>query len=301
MNSISVEAGFSRRSFLVSLVSLTSFGFFGLLAIKGDSIAKAAPFVKPKERWTADHFYDFLKALPADEMLALKKALGLLSAEADKKQLKGNDQDARDIQKYALKLSSNILLRPFRDEKKLNYHSLVTWVCDKAEISKTLIQVAPTFVLERELYKPLFADKWDKLTLQQRKDLLEKIDSDGEIVDKTAIAALGGAAALAILSTTVAFKGFAFYTAMSTAIATAAGLVSVTLPFAAYTAASTLVGILSGPAGWAIIGGLTVIGGTAFVGRADPLEATKLVNVLHMLKVKALAAAKVPEEDVFSI
>ncbi len=297
MNSSNANSGFGRRSFLV-LLAATSLGFFGWIVTRQKSIAKAAPFVKPKEKWTADHFYDFLNALPADAMLALKKSLGILNAEATEVQLKGSDQDARDIQKHALWVSRNVLTYPFQDETKLNYHDLAAWVCGKAGVSEGVIDSAPTFALERELYKLLFANMWDKLNLQQRKELLAKVDPNETIKDKAAIAALSGAGALAALSTTVAFAGFAFYSTMSVTIATVAGAVGVTLPFATYAGASALIGVLSGPVGWAIMG-VATLGGVAFAGRANLQKTTALIAQLHALKVEALIAAGVPERDVF--
>lgn len=265
-------------------------------------MARVAAFVLPKEKWTTEHFYRFLAALPTDTMLALKKSLGI-SAAAEM-QLKGgdeqgNNQDARDIQKHALWLSSNILAYPFRDATKLNYHDLVTWVGGEAGVFQHVSRNAPTFEIERELQKLLFPQLWDKLTKQQREDLLVKVDPNGAIKDRAAIAALGGAGALAFLSGTVAFMGFAFYTTMSITIATAAGAVGVTLPFAAYAGASSLVGVLTGPVGWAIMGA-GALGGVALAGRPNLQKTAALIFQAHALKVEALMAAGTPESEVFS-
>ncbi len=298
MSSNSAKAGFSRRYFLIFLASLL--GVFGLFVKKRRSIADAAPFVKQKEKWTASHFYDFLNALPTDVMLCFKKSLGILDADADEALLKGSDQDILDIQKHALWLSSNVLVYPFRDKTKLDYHELVTWVCGGAGIPEIVVQTAPTFALENELCKLFFVQKWDEQTLPLREEWLAKIDPNGAIKDKAAVATLSGAGALAVLSSTVAFKGFAFYTAMSTTIAATAGAVGVTLPFAAYTGASTFVGVLSGPVGWAIMG-TAALSGVALAGRGNPLKTAAFIVLLHALKIDALIAAGVPEKDVFSI
>ncbi len=96
---------------------------------------------------------------------------------------------------------------------------------------------------------------------------------------------------------TVAFTGFAFYTTMSVTIATVAGAVGVTLPIATYTTASSVVGILSGPVGWAILG-VAALGGLALAGRANLQKTTALIDQIHALKVEALIAAGVREQDV---
>jgi uncharacterized protein YaaW (UPF0174 family) len=297
MNTNTANTGIGRRTFLVLATSL---GLFGCKRRKPMplALALAAPFVKPKEKWTADHFYNFLNALPADVMLPFKKSQGILGKDATKAQLKGGDQDARDIQRHALWISSNILEYPFRDEKKLNYHDLTAWVCGEAGVPRSIIQKASTFMLERELHKLLFAQMWDKLDPQQRQGLLAEVDPNGTIKDKAAIAALGGAGALAALSTTVAFTGFAFYTTMSVTIATVASALGITLPFATYAGLSTLVGILSGPIGWAIMG-VVALGGVALAGRSNLQKTTALISQLHALKVEALIAAGVPEQEVF--
>jgi len=298
MKSNNPNASLGRRAFLPLLAS--SFLGLGWLVTRQKPMAKAAPFVKPKEKWTADHFYNFLNALPADTMLALKKSLGILSSDANETHLNGSEQDARDIQKHALWLSSNILAYPFRDAAKLNYHDLATWVGGKAGLDQPLIQNAPTFVLERELLKHLFPQMWDKLTKQQREDLLAKVYPNGTIKDQAAIVALGGAGALAVLSGTVAFTGFAFYTTMSVTIATVAGTLGVTLPFAFYAGASSLVGVLFGPVGWAIMG-TVALGGVVLKGSPNLQKTTALIYQLHALKIEALVAAGVPEKDVFNV
>jgi uncharacterized protein YaaW (UPF0174 family) len=205
----------------------------------------------------------------------------------------------RDIQKQVLWLSSNILMYPFRDPAAINYHDLVTWVAADLGVKQELIVNASTFALEREIYKQLFAELWEKLTEQQRLELLRKIDPNGDIKDKAAIAALGGAAALGTLSATVIFSGFAFYTTMSITISTVAGFFGLTLPFSIYTGASTLVAVLSGPIGWAIMG-VAALGGLALAGRANSKKTASFIIQIHSLKVAALKAAGIPERDVFA-
>ena len=245
--------GVRRRSlviFAMSALGLVS----NVFAAGRKPISTAAPFVLPKLKWTPNHLPGFIKALPKDARLALKKSVDLLSAGATVADLMSGEQDAKDIQKRVLWLSSNILTYPFKAASNLDYHALVTWVSAKAGVTKPIVNSASTFTLERELFKLLFAQLWDKMTTKQRQDLLTKVDSAGLIKDKAAMAALGGAGALAALSTTVAFTGFAFYTTMSVATAAVASAIGVVLPFAVYGSAASLIGILSGPIGWVIMG-----------------------------------------------
>lgn len=285
-----------RRSLVI--LSLSTLGLVSNIFAAGRKpISAAAPFVLPKIKWTPNHLHGFIRALPNDARLELKKSVDLLSSGATASNLLSGDQDAKDIQKRVLWLSSNVLTYPFKKASDLDYHALVTWVSAEAGVSKNIVNSSSTFILERELFKMLFAQLWDKMTTKQRQDLLTKVDSAGLIKDKAAMAALGGAGALAALSTTVAFTGFAFYTTMSVAISSVASAIGVVLPFAVYGSAASLIGILSGPIGWAIMG-ISAIGGMALAGRANLKKTTAFVAQIHALKVEALAAAGVPWKSV---
>lgn len=259
----------------------------------------AAPFVKTSERWDATHLFEFLEALPPEAVLRLKQSQGLLEQNADKSSLKGPKLDARDLQKHLLWVSSNALAYPFKDETQLAYHRVVTSVAETAGVPKSALSDAPTFAIERELLLIIFTQLWDELGKEQRLELLSRIDPNGSIKDKGAIAALGGASALAALQATVMFSGFAFYTTMSVVIATVAGFFGITLPFAAYTSASAIVGFLSGPIGWAIMG-VTAVGGLALAGKPNHKKTAAFIGQLHALKVEALMAAGASEREIFA-
>ena len=270
--------------------------------VSSDPAAKllvpAAALVKVKEKWTAEHLYEFLNALPKESLLSLKKVIELVDKNASLDALQGKSKDIHDIQKQVLWISSNIFTYPFRDETVLNYHSLVTWVAQDSGVASELIATESTFILERAIQKQLFAQMWDKLTIKQREELLEKIDPSNKLNDKASLAALGGAAALAALSVTVVLKGFAFYMAMSVTISHVAAILGLTVPFAFYTGASSIVAFLSGPVGWAIIG-ISALGGIALTGRANVQKTTAFIFQIHALKVAALLAAGVSEAEVF--
>lgn len=152
--------GLSRRT--VSVLIPASLAALAWVATRPTApalnpMARVAPFVKPKARWTANDFFEFLEALPPPTMLELKKSLGVLAADASQDRLAGMPQDARDIQSHALWVSSNIFEYPFRDETKLNYHSLVTWVGSAVGVARNIVETASSFALERELLRALFA------------------------------------------------------------------------------------------------------------------------------------------------
>jgi len=303
-----VNRGVSRRNFLtattggilalavgVPLLSRCSVG----TKVK-NPIVQAAPFVKHTEKWGAEHLYEFLKALPDEAILSLMKSLEIVDMNAGLDVLHGKSKSAivQEVQKQALWISSNILTYNFKDETALNYHELATWVASSAGVNKNIIRYEPTFVVEREIWKQIFVESWDKITPDQRVELLKKIDANGQIKDKAAIAALGGAGALTALATTTYFAGFAFYTTMSVTISTVAGFLGITLPFAAYAGASSVVAFLSGPVGWAIAG-LAALGAVALAGRANVKKTAAFILQIHALKVAALMEAGVPEKEIF--
>jgi hypothetical protein len=76
---------------------------------------------------------------------------------------------------------------------------------------------------------------------------------------------------------TVGLAGFAAYTSVTSFIAAAAGLIGLTLPFGAYTFATSALAFLSNPI---IVGGAALIGGGVFVKRANRQMRDRLVPVM---------------------
>jgi uncharacterized protein YaaW (UPF0174 family) len=199
--------------------------------------------------------------------------------------------------------TTNTLKYPFLSTNDIKYHETVLWVAEKLKIPPERVKHASTFQAEHEILRKAFAATWDTLTKQQRLELLKKIDPKGEIPKETgndteALAALGGSAALAALSKTVAFYGFGFYTTMSKTIAFAAGIFGVTLPFSVYTSASTIVSFLAGPFGW-LLAAVLAVAGAALSGSANVQKAATFILQAHSLKIAALQAAGVSEEEIF--
>lgn len=260
-------------------------------------MAKVAHLVKPDAFWSPSDFHEFLVALPPAAMLELKKKQGLLGEGSSETDLMGPEIDAQSIQGEVLKGFYSVWQRPFRDASNTEYHAVVAQVARDIGIPKDTIGDRPTFSLEHEISQFLFMESWDKLTPAQREKLLKELDKRGAITDKAKVATLSGATAIGVLNTAVAISGFAFYTAMSSAIAVTAATAGITLPFAAYAGASTTVGVLCGPVGWAVMGA-AALGGLALAGRPKKQKLTALVMQVHALKVEALQAAGLPFPEI---
>lgn len=250
------------------------------------------------KNWRGQHLNQFLELITDEDRLNLKKSLGLVNPDATVKALRGKNADINDILTQLLWISSHWLPYMFRDEWSIDYHGLVQWCAQKFKIAGKDIETLPTFFLERKLMEELFKQLWDKLTVQQREELLRKIDKSGAIQDKAAIAALSGAAALGTLSATVILSGFAFYTAMSTVICAVAGFFGITLPFGVYMTASSTVALLAGPVGWVLAAILAIIG-LALVGRANVQKTLVFVLTLHCIKAEHLQKEGYKEKDIF--
>jgi len=200
---------------------------------------------------------------------------------------------AEQLAYHLLWLSSSAFTYPFKDKNKVDYHTeILRWAAEKNGVFAA--DGLSSFRIERRILEFKFAQIWDRLNPQQRTELLNKMKVSGfSDNQKTALVAGTGAAALTALSATVAFSGFAFYTTMSTVMATTAGFFGVTLPFSAYMGASSTACFLSGPVGWSIA---LVAGTGAAVWAAAPNadKTTAFIVALHALK--ASQAAEIAEK-----
>jgi uncharacterized protein YaaW (UPF0174 family) len=261
-------------------------------------IARCAPLVYPEKQWWWTELNNFVEYLPADATVGLETSVDVLPHDATIANL--SPTHSQDVYKFLSQfdyVSSSTWEYMTEEDSyegmwEIDYHNRVKWLCKKMGLP--IMENASTFELEQTICKEAFARIWDKLTPAQRMALLQKIDPKDQISGKAQIAEMAGATALAALSATVYFTGFAFYTTMSIAMSSAAGLLGLTLPFAAYTGASTVVELLSGPWGWTVAGILAGASAISWIGskvKASPQKTLPAVLQLHGLKVAALSAA----------
>ena len=235
------------------------------------------PYVQPTVLWTSKELSACLGHMRKTEQELILHSLGApIPFNVD------------NVKRKVRWLSSNIFTYPLRNKTSYDYHEeILRWLAREYHVEDKFLLKAPSFVLERKILDSLFIQLWDKLSPAEREKILIRIDKEGSIQDKAGIALAGGATALGLLSATVCFTGFAFYTSMSAVICGAASFLGVALPFAAYSGASATVAVLAGPVGWAIFG-LAAVGAAAILGRANATKTAAFVTQLHMLKVQSL-------------
>ena len=67
------------------------------------------------------------------------------------------------------------------NDKKVDYHKeALQWVCGKHDLSKVQIDTLSTFDLEKKFVEKYFEEIWDKLTPEQRTELLGKIGTSSK-------------------------------------------------------------------------------------------------------------------------
>jgi uncharacterized protein YaaW (UPF0174 family) len=288
--------GMTVRQFLKSMISVLSLSW-----LWGCGKGQARPTAKQPDPELAAiaavvpdnqvcSHYDLnalLRAMSPSQRLNMKIGLKLLPEGSKLESLGSPAEDVSDIQKEILWRSSNILSYAFKKQSEIDYHAVVKWVAEDLGVPENVCESQPTIVVERAIFQRMFSQMWDKLTPEQRRQLLDKIDPANHLTNKSTLIAMSGTAALAALAGTVYFAGFAFYTTMSVTICAVAGWFGLTLPFGAYTGASTAVGLLSGPVGWVVIGvGTLIVVGLA--GRANAEKTAEAILTLHSLKAMAL-------------
>ena len=260
-----------------------------------DPIAKAAPFVKKDSAWKIGDFLDFLAALPPSGLLALKKTLELLPDSATESALKGTQVDVVEINTALCQKSS--WFGRCRNPSDFDYHGMVMTVADQAKIDSAKLKKSSTFDVEQLFMEKVYAEvekdfisKWEKMSIEDRKKVLDRADPNGKLKDHAMMASAAGSIVIRALSLVVAFNGFSAYVAATTALGAATAAVGTTLPFAAYTSLTTAISVLTGPVGWAI-GTTAGVSSLILAGRPDSKRMTSFTLTMHALKLDALRAA----------
>ena len=224
-------------------------------------------------QWTLNDVRDFLESLPQSDI----EELGDLTGK--------NGADAKQLTYHLLWLSSSAFTYPFKNKDNGDYQTeILFWAAQKNGVSVS--DDLSSFRIERRILEYKFEQIWDRLTPQQRTELLGKIKiSDLSNSQKATLAIKSGTDAFATLSATMAFSEFAFYSTMSTVMTTTAGFLKIVLPFSAGAGAAGTACLFGGPVGW----GIAIIAGTGaavWMSAPDADKTTAFILALHTIKAR---------------
>ena len=166
-----------------------------------------------------------------------------------------------------------------------NYHETVKWTARQMGVHKTECEYASTFQLEHRIFEKVFSQMWDKLSEEQRTQVLKEANLPSDWKSKT------GYTVCSLISTTIAggtimasTMGFAFYILMAKTVVVAAAALGI----GAATTITTI-SILTGPVGW----GIALACWLPLIGKADVRKCAAFIMHVHATKIDELGKSGV--------
>jgi hypothetical protein len=285
----------SRRSALKLLAGLPLVAIVGSLVPgcqASQPIARASPAAALEQRvWDVDDYDRFIQALPDESIWSLYQSLGLAGPEAPMPTPLDRNATVERINREVVWISSSIFTYPLKDKSRVPYDHLVRWVAREYKVPSAAVEELSTFKVEQAIAVQVFAGIWDSLSEPQRTEVLRKLDPDSTLQDPAGLAAASGTAVAGALAAGALLTGFQFYVTMSAFISSTASLVGLTLPWALYQGASTVVGLLAtNPFGWAVLG-VGAIASIAWLGGANEKRTAAFICQINALRAASRRAA----------
>ena len=255
------------------------FGIIGTMLISLNCFAwrdTVAHYVSFNSNMRSTQFNIVLKKLPSEQRKILWQALNTTVKEP------GFEVTAEKLKDEFIWASSHWITYSFKSNA--DYHEEVKYVAKKLGVHNAECETATTFQLERRIMEKIFANLWDKLSQEQRKQVLQKAGIDSSNV--AGYASLTAAGLLATLGTTAAIMGFPFYIIVAETIVVAAAAL-----FGA--SAATTIGVvatLCGPIGWGIAA-IAAAGGAILLGGPDVTKTASFIVAFHVMKVEGMKYA----------
>lgn len=230
------------------------------------------PFVHAEERVALDQFRGLISNISAEQRKDLWKALKGKDAEP------AGEISAEELEKELRWASKHWITYRFA---KFDYHETVQYVAEKLGVYKAECSYATTFQLERRIMEKIFAELWDKLSVEERRQILA--ESGLEPNNAAAYSTMTAAVLLGSLGATAVIAGFPFYIIVAKTVVVAAAAV-----FGA-SAATTITGvsILCGPIGWTVAGIAAVTSAILF-GGPNVAKTAAFIVALHSIKANAM-------------
>ena len=170
-------------AFLFALVSFT--GEAGDARPGAPDKDPLLPFIDPDSQVSMGQFRELIGAMSPDRRRRLWNAL-------EGKELE-NDVTPEELEKQLRWVSSS--LKEYYLSGGSDYHETVKRVAVKVGIPQAECETGTTFQLERRVMEKMFADKWEKLTPEERDAILKKAGLESS--KTAALSALGAHAFLA--------------------------------------------------------------------------------------------------------
>lgn len=238
------------------------------------------PYIKPEAKVTQQDFIALLYKMSDSQKNSIWNAV--LSQKKQSTKIPTADELVAEMHKA----SRHWVTVHFSD---FNYHETVKWTAEKLGVHKAVCAAATTFQLEHLITEKVFEQVWDKLSVEQRKELVREVGLPEKYAN------MSGAVVCATITSTIAAgsiavstMGFAFYILMAKTVAVVAAAV-LGIPV---TQTITAISVLCGPVGWAIAG-ISAITGLTLLGRANVAKCASFIIQIHMIKIEALGKSKV--------
>jgi uncharacterized membrane protein YhiD involved in acid resistance len=154
---------------------------------------------------------------------------------------KNNDVNEITLAFSKLSLPANGLL-----QTKLSYNQIL----DKI-VKRNSLQIHETNKIsekESEIFQKLFTKEFENLTAIEKEEFIKNLEKNG--LDKNQIASITSIAAI----TAAQVSGFGIYLLASSTVGAITGVLGVTLPFAFYTGMSSVIATVIGPIGFLVLG-----------------------------------------------
>ena len=189
----------------------------------------------------------------------------------------------------------------FRGDSEIDYHGIVQWAAEKSGVINEQVKSLPTFLLENKIAEKYFEAIWDKLTHEQRIEILKHIEKEAGInLNIASIATMGGAAALAAVQSVIIAYGFPVVTGaisswvVSLIFGSGWFVTHILAPLGfgagwlSGAAAQGIGGLITGPIGWTVTA--AIFAGSVFMmGSAEKETVSAFVMTVGLIKAQKYA------------
>lgn len=234
------------------------------------------PYIKADQKITDTFFREFVEHLDMEQKKMLWEAVA------------GKEADVYPTTAGLFRemtwASHHWATYPFKD---FHYHETVQWAAKKLGIDNALCQQATTFQLEHLICEKLFEQMWDKLSENERTEVLKEAGLDHNLAKQSGAAVCTAiSATLATGGVAAAAMGFSFYILMAKTVVVVAAMVGIPA-----SATISAISVLCGPVGW-VIAAVSAITAGVLVGQANITKCVAMIVQVHMFKINALGKSR---------